>query len=55
MIKVAMAGEEKNEYSECTLVFCAKYAASYTTEDAHPVLLYVFNWVLKVSILKYSV
>ncbi|KAL5286601.1 NCAPG family protein [Megaselia abdita] len=47
MIKVAMAGEEKNEYSESTLVFCAKYAASYATEDTHPVLLYLFNWVLK--------
>lgn len=51
MIKIAMQAEEKNEYAESTLVFVAKYAASYNTEDTHPVLLYLFHWTLTVSIL----
>ncbi|XP_055916686.1 condensin complex subunit 3 isoform X2 [Eupeodes corollae] len=46
MVKSAMEGEETNEYAYTTLLFCAKFVASYDVDDTHPVLVDTCRWLL---------
>lgn len=50
ILQQLMIQEEANPFANTGLKFMAKMATSYEGEDAHPILLATFNWLLSVSI-----
>lgn len=44
-----MTQEETHPFANAGLKFMAKMATSYEGEDAHPILVSTFDWLLSVS------